>query len=110
MRTSSQRPPGCRDRLLSSACVCADLIDLAPDLTDDLLNTVDQPLQLAKDSKGNSYLLCDYNRDGDSYRCQHLCLMVPAIMCRTHPRCCNARLWPCYAQVAVDQCIRPATG
>ena len=38
-------------------------------MTDDLLNTVDQPLQLAKDSKGNAYLLCDYNRDGDSYRC-----------------------------------------
>ncbi len=40
-----------------------------PHLTDDLLNTVDQPLQVAKDAKGNSYLLCDYNRDGDSYRC-----------------------------------------
>jgi capping protein beta len=45
-----------------------ELVDLVPDLTDDLLNTVDQPLQLAKDSKGNAYLLCDYNRDGDSYR------------------------------------------
>ena len=45
-----------------------ELVDLAPDLTDDLLNTIDQPLQTAKDSKGNVYLLCDYNRDGDSYR------------------------------------------
>jgi len=45
-----------------------ELVDLVPDLTDDLLNTVDQPLQLAKDAKGNAYLLCDYNRDGDSYR------------------------------------------
>jgi len=45
-----------------------ELVDLVPDLTDDLLNTVDQPLQVAKDSKGNGYLLCDYNRDGDSYR------------------------------------------
>jgi len=45
-----------------------ELIDLVPDLTDDLLNTVDQPLQLASDKKGNKYLLCDYNRDGDSYR------------------------------------------
>merc|ERR1740127_430882 len=45
-----------------------ELIDLCPELTDDLLNTVDQPLQLAKDSKKNVYLLCDYNRDGDSYR------------------------------------------
>jgi len=45
-----------------------ELIDLAPDLTDDLLNTVDQPLQVSRDKKGNQYLLCDYNRDGDSYR------------------------------------------
>jgi len=45
-----------------------ELIDLAPDLTDDLLNTVDQPLQVSKDSQKNVYLLCDYNRDGDSYR------------------------------------------
>jgi len=45
-----------------------ELVDLVPDLTDDLLNTVDQPLQLAKDAKGNAYLLCDYNLDGDSYR------------------------------------------
>lgn len=45
-----------------------DLLELAPDLTDDLLNTVDQPLQAAKDSQGSVYLQCDYNRDGDSYR------------------------------------------
>ena len=53
----------------SCAIACAaELVDLVPDLTDDLLNTVDQPLQLAKDGQGNAYLLCDYNRDGDSYR------------------------------------------
>lgn len=46
----------------------AELVDLAPDLTDDLLNTVDQPLQVAKDAQKTVYLLCDYNRDGDSYR------------------------------------------
>lgn len=45
-----------------------ELVDLAPDLTDDLLNTVDQPLQVSKDSHKNIYLLCDYNRDADSYR------------------------------------------
>jgi len=45
-----------------------ELVDLCPSLTDDLLNTVDQPLQLAKDAQGHAYLLCDYNRDGDSYR------------------------------------------
>ena len=47
---------------------CTELVDLAPDLTDDLLNTIDQPLQVAKDSQAHVYLLCDYNRDGDSYR------------------------------------------
>ena len=50
------------------ALVCTELVDLAPDLTDDLLNTVDQPLQVAKDAQKNVYLLCDYNRDGDAYR------------------------------------------
>jgi len=45
-----------------------ELVDLVPDLTDDLLNTIDQPLQAAKDAQGNTYLNCDYNRDGDSYR------------------------------------------
>jgi len=47
----------------------AGLIELVPDLTDDLLNAVDQPLKLSKDTKvGREFLLCDYNRDGDSYR------------------------------------------
>ena len=50
------------------ASAVAELVDLAPDLTDDLLNTVDQPLQVAKDAQKNVYLLCDYNRDGDAYR------------------------------------------
>ena len=45
-----------------------ELVDLAPDLTDELLNTVDQPLQVTRDTQKNIYLLCDYNRDGDSYR------------------------------------------
>mmetsp|Transcript_18670 Transcript_18670/g.24376 ORF Transcript_18670/g.24376 Transcript_18670/m.24376 type:complete len:287 (+) Transcript_18670:181-1041(+) len=45
------------------------LINLVPELTDNLLQTIDQPLQQAKDSStGRSYLLCDYNRDGDSFR------------------------------------------
>mmetsp|Transcript_15591 Transcript_15591/g.47626 ORF Transcript_15591/g.47626 Transcript_15591/m.47626 type:complete len:279 (+) Transcript_15591:39-875(+) len=46
----------------------ADLVDLAPDLEDDLLAAVDQPLQVHRDSSGRDFLLCDYNRDGDSYR------------------------------------------
>lgn len=47
----------------------SDLIDLVPLLCEDLLSSVDQPLKIAKDKKsGKDYLLCDYNRDGDSYR------------------------------------------
>uniref|UniRef100_F1LBI3 F-actin-capping protein subunit beta n=2 Tax=Ascaris suum TaxID=6253 RepID=F1LBI3_ASCSU len=46
-----------------------DLIDLCPRLLDDLLSAVDQPLKIARDKDtGKEYLLCDYNRDGDSYR------------------------------------------
>ncbi len=40
-----------------------------PDLCEDLLSSIDQPLKVATDKKlGKDYLLCDYNRDGDSYR------------------------------------------
>lgn len=45
------------------------LLNLMPDLTDELLQRVDQPLQAATDpSNGKQFLMCDYNRDGDSYR------------------------------------------
>lgn len=47
----------------------AGLIDLVPDLVEDLLSAVDQPLKIAHDAEASrDYLLCDYNRDGDSYR------------------------------------------
>jgi signal transduction histidine kinase len=47
----------------------AGLIDLVPDLVEDLLSAVDQPLKIAYDSEvKRDYLLCDYNRDQDSYR------------------------------------------
>jgi capping protein beta len=47
----------------------AGLIDLVPDLTEQLLSSVDQPLKIAHDPVSKrDYLLCDYNRDGDSYR------------------------------------------
>lgn len=47
----------------------AGLIDLVPDLTERLLSAVDQPLRIAHDRQAKrDYLLCDYNRDGDSYR------------------------------------------
>ncbi|CAD6192455.1 unnamed protein product [Caenorhabditis auriculariae] len=46
-----------------------DLVDLCPHLLDDLLGTVDQPLKVAADRETKKqYLVCDYNRDGDSYR------------------------------------------
>ncbi|KAI0437255.1 F-actin-capping protein subunit beta [Xylaria telfairii] len=45
------------------------LIGLAPELTEDLLSSVDQPLAVRRCRQtGRDYLLCDYNRDGDSYR------------------------------------------
>lgn len=47
----------------------AGLIELVPDLTDDLLNHVDQPLKVKKDTiKNQEFVMCDYNRDGDSFR------------------------------------------
>jgi len=47
----------------------ANLIDLVPDLTSELLQAIDQPLKIAHDAPAKrDYLLCDYNRDGDSYR------------------------------------------
>jgi len=47
----------------------SNLIDLIPSLCEDLLSSVDQPLKIARDKQtGRDYLLCDYNRDGDSYR------------------------------------------
>uniref|UniRef100_A0A914NEU9 F-actin-capping protein subunit beta n=1 Tax=Meloidogyne incognita TaxID=6306 RepID=A0A914NEU9_MELIC len=55
-------PQGCEKHL-------SDLVALAPELCDSLLQAVDQPLKVAKDkTTGREYLLCDYNRDSDSYR------------------------------------------
>jgi len=46
-----------------------DVLALEPDLVEDLLSAVDQPLKEARCPVTNKdYLLCDYNRDGDSYR------------------------------------------
>ncbi|TFK36639.1 F-actin capping protein [Crucibulum laeve] len=47
----------------------AALVSICPDYADDLLGSVDQPLQLKTDrATGREYLACDYNRDGESYR------------------------------------------
>ena len=49
--------------------VCAWLALQVPSLCEDLLSSVDQPLKISRDkATGKDYLLCDYNRDGDSYR------------------------------------------
>ncbi|KAJ1912818.1 hypothetical protein H4219_005459 [Mycoemilia scoparia] len=45
------------------------LLEIVPELTEDLLSSIDQPLKVKIDKKtGKEYLICDYNRDGDSYR------------------------------------------
>jgi len=45
------------------------LITLVPDLADELLQRVDQPLKVQNDpDTGRKYVMCDLNRDGDSYR------------------------------------------
>lgn len=46
----------------------SNLVNLAPSIYEALLSSVDQPLKIAVDNENNNYLLCDYNRDGDSYR------------------------------------------
>lgn len=48
----------------------AALVAMCPDYADDLLGSVDQPLKVLTDrATGRDYLACDYNRDGESYRC-----------------------------------------
>jgi len=47
----------------------AGLLDLAPELSNDLLAKIDQPLKVESNPKsGKKYIICEYNRDGDSYR------------------------------------------
>lgn len=53
------------------------LLTLIPEDTDELLQRIDQPLQVRKDPKtGKSFVLCDYNRDGDSYRSVAMALSI----------------------------------
>ncbi|CAA7269580.1 unnamed protein product [Cyclocybe aegerita] len=47
----------------------AALVGICPEDADELLQSVDQPLQVMVDrATGREYLACDYNRDGESYR------------------------------------------
>ncbi|ETW01449.1 hypothetical protein H310_06963 [Aphanomyces invadans] len=56
-------PPGNVAKDLAGIC------QLQPDLEDELYQRVDQPLGQAVDpTAGRPFLLCDYNRDGDSHR------------------------------------------
>ena len=65
------------------------LVALAPDLEDDLRSRIDAPLKVACDEspagKGRSYLCCDYNRDGDSYRSPWSNQYFPAIAADQEP-------------------------
>lgn len=45
------------------------LIELMPDHTEDLLSLIDQPLKIQLCPKSHTeFLICDYNRDGESFR------------------------------------------
>ncbi|GJT67841.1 probable F-actin-capping protein subunit beta, partial [Tanacetum coccineum] len=45
------------------------LLSLLPDHSSDLLSQIDQPLQvLCDEDSGKEFILCEYNRDADSYR------------------------------------------
>lgn len=45
------------------------IVSISPEDGDELLQRIDQPLQEQLDeATGKQYLICDYNRDGDSYR------------------------------------------
>ncbi|KAG0221827.1 F-actin-capping protein subunit beta [Mortierella sp. GBAus27b] len=64
----------------------ASLVALMPDLTEDLLNTVDQPLKIETCAKsGKQYLLCEYNRDGNSYRSPWSNEFTPPLAEPTYP-------------------------
>ncbi|GAA5944339.1 F-actin-capping protein subunit beta [Sporobolomyces koalae] len=58
---------------------------LEPDTADDLLSSVDQPLKIAHSSTSRDYLICDYNRDGDSYRSPWTNEYTPALTDGTTP-------------------------
>ncbi|CCX33595.1 F-actin-capping protein subunit beta [Pyronema domesticum] len=56
-----------------------------PTLTEDLLSDTDQPLLVARDSENREYLLCDWNRDGDSYRSPWTNKYTPELEDGTYP-------------------------
>ncbi|XP_050105421.1 probable F-actin-capping protein subunit beta isoform X2 [Malus sylvestris] len=63
MRRMRRMPPKHTETALSA------LLFLLPQHSSDLLSQVDQPLQALCDMKyGKEFILCEYNRDADSYR------------------------------------------
>ena len=49
------------------------LVRICPEDADELLQSVDQPLQVKVDrATGREYLACDYNRDEESYRYMYI--------------------------------------
>ncbi|KAG6553246.1 hypothetical protein Mapa_004980 [Marchantia paleacea] len=62
------------------------LVQLLPHLSQDLLSRVDQPLQVATDEETKKdFLLCDYNRDGDSHRSPWSSIYYPPLEDGTQP-------------------------
>ncbi|XP_063723845.1 F-actin-capping protein subunit beta-like [Symsagittifera roscoffensis] len=56
------------------------VVDLVPELCADLLSSVDQPLKVVRDDGvGKDFLVCDYNRDGDSHRSPFSNLYFPPL-------------------------------
>lgn len=74
IRANQQTNPAARDllRRLNPKDTSKNvdrLCQLAPSLTEDLLESVDVPLAVKRCSKTKrDFLCCDYNRDGDSWR------------------------------------------
>ncbi|KAH7049545.1 F-actin-capping protein subunit beta [Linnemannia elongata] len=64
----------------------ASLMTLLPELTEDLLSSIDQPLKVQTCEKsGKEYLLCDYNRDSNSYRSPWSNEFSPPLADATYP-------------------------
>jgi hypothetical protein len=71
----NSNPPSSHSDLLrrlnpkNTAANLSAICTLVPEHEEELLASVDQPLEVRRCKKsGRDYLLCDYNRDGDSYR------------------------------------------
>ena len=72
----------------------ASLVAMCPDYADDLLGSVDQPLKVLTDrATGRDYLACDYNRDGESYRCVLISMWLRSVQCAGRVLCLVRRGW-----------------